>query len=165
MGLRPDIPCKKHKNGSIELYATIANTKRGCAYFDTPSYKKTSRNYYDTPPQPFRFLVPSQLVSSLLEPPPLALTPQRPPAARSRLAIKSLVTVIASHSYLVRVAVRSALKGVMPLQETFSNRWLVAVLRCLSSVGSSPRLNASATIPQATVFPSLGWKSLYLLKA
>ena len=37
MGLRPDIPCKKHKNGSIELYATIANTKRGCAYFDTPS--------------------------------------------------------------------------------------------------------------------------------
>ena len=38
MGLRPDIPCKKHKNGSIELYATIANTKRGCAYFDTPSH-------------------------------------------------------------------------------------------------------------------------------
>ena len=38
MGLRPDIPCKKHKNGSIELYATIANTKRGCAYFDTPSW-------------------------------------------------------------------------------------------------------------------------------
>ena len=37
MGLRPDIPCKKHKNGSIELYATIANTKRECAYFDTPS--------------------------------------------------------------------------------------------------------------------------------
>ena len=37
MGLRPDIPCKKHKNGSIELYATIAKTKRGCAYFDTPS--------------------------------------------------------------------------------------------------------------------------------
>ena len=38
MGLRPDIPCKKHKNSSIELYATIANTKRGCAYFDTPSF-------------------------------------------------------------------------------------------------------------------------------
>ena len=47
MGLRPDIPCKKHKNGSIELYATIANTKRGCAYFDTPSieYKDLKSSY------------------------------------------------------------------------------------------------------------------------
>ena len=33
MGLSPDIPCKKHKNGSIELYATIANTeKRMCLF-------------------------------------------------------------------------------------------------------------------------------------
>ena len=37
-GLGRTYHAKKHKNGSIELYATIANTKRGCAYFDTPSF-------------------------------------------------------------------------------------------------------------------------------
>lgn len=55
------------------------------------------------------FFVPSQLVSSPVEPPPPVQIPPLPPAARSKFAIKSFVTVIASQSCLVRAAVSSLL--------------------------------------------------------
>ena len=69
-----------------------------------------SENVHLSPyiPQPVFFFVPSQLVSSPLEPPPPVLIPPLPPAARSKFAIKSLVTVIASQSCRVRDAVRPA---------------------------------------------------------
>ena len=86
---------------------------------NTPFSKKSEPNHI---PQPFRFFVPSQFVSSPLEPPPPALIPLLPLAARSRFAIKSLETVIASQSCRVRSAVRLALESVMPVHDTFSSR-------------------------------------------
>ena len=74
-------------------------------------------------PQPVFFFVPSQLVSSLVEPPPPVLILPLPLAARSKFAIKSLESVIASQSCLVREDVRLILKSEeMPVHDTFSNR-------------------------------------------
>lgn len=53
-------------------------------------------------PQPVCFFVPSQLVSSLVEPPPLVQIPPLPPAARIRFAIKSLGNDIWIYYYTVR---------------------------------------------------------------
>ena len=62
-------------------------------------------------PQPVFFFVPSQLVSSPLEPPPPVLIPPLPPAARNKFAIRPLETVIASQSCRVRAVVSSILKS------------------------------------------------------
>ena len=86
---------------------------------NTPFSKKSEPNHI---PQPVFFFVPSRLISSLVEPPPPELIPPLPPAARSKFAIKSLVTVIASQSCRVRDAVRPALNSDIPVHDTFSNR-------------------------------------------
>ena len=81
-----------------------------CFYYSSSTYSL---------PQPVFFFIPSQLVSSLAEPPLPELIPPLPPAARNRFSIKSLVTVITSQSCWVREAVRLILKSdEMPVSFT-----------------------------------------------
>ena len=60
-------------------------------------------------PHPVFFLVPSQLVSSLLDPPPAVLIPPLPPAARVRASIMVCEMVMSWLNISVQWRVRSCL--------------------------------------------------------
>ena len=60
-------------------------------------------------PHPVFFLVPSQLVSSLVEPPPPVLIPPLPPAARVRISIMVCEMVMSWQNISVQWRVRSCL--------------------------------------------------------
>ena len=127
------------------------------ALFTRQSVTKCSVVSYT--PHPFRFLVPSQLVSSLSEPPPPVPTDPLPPAARKSLSISSLETFISSLNCLVRVLARSLMNSVVPVHDTLPNRLWVASIRCLLSVASRLCLNASAMMPMPTISPCSCGKS------
>ena len=123
-------------------------------------YEEQIQDSYQDTPQPFRFFVPSQFVSSPLEPPPPVLTPSLPPDMRSRLLITSLVTFISAQSCCVRAVDRPLIYSVVPFHETSAKSEFVAFRHCFSSVASRPFLNAMARIPMLMAFACSGKKSL-----